>query len=170
MQIFYHELPLEEGFTLADKPKRDRLIRGREVSNCSGIAFFSAIRGQRIKCWNCSCVADRWIVSKGRNDLRSSPVLNLYGTTKRGEVRLMTRDHIIPKSLGGVDLNENLRPGCEVCNGDRGNSVNKRDLAFMNTHPHLISQARVLKGIEAKARAAERLAEAAARASRNPSS
>jgi len=72
---------------------------------------------------------------------------------------MMTRDHIIPKSLGGIDSVQNLRPGCEVCNGGRGSKMNKADKKFMTDHPELISAARVAKGLENKARAEAALAE-----------
>lgn len=153
IQIFYNELALADGFELSDKPKHDRLIRGRQFSTCSGYQLFSALRDSRIKCWKCSCVADRWISTRGPNDERSTPVLNLYGTTKKGQLRLMTRDHIIPKAYGGIDSNENLRPGCDVCNGGRGSQMNARDIEFMYANRHLISLDRLNRSIEARARA-----------------
>ncbi len=41
--------------------------------------------------------------------------LQLPGCTKRAT----TKDHIIPKELGGDDSMENLRPACNPCNGKR---------------------------------------------------
>lgn len=151
MKIYYKELPLEEGFEISAKPsKYDRLVGGREVSIASGIGLFESCTG-KIKCWRCSCEADRWIVDKDQNDLRSKPVLNLYAT-KAGVLVLMTRDHIIPKSLGGVDTVENLRPGCEDCNGNRGSKMNKADKKFMQLHPHLVDAERAARGQERLAR------------------
>ena len=155
-QIFFKELSLEEGFAVADLPKHSRVVGGKEVSLASGIGLYNSLRGQVIKCWKCGCVADRWVASLGMNDKKSKPVLNLYASrvlppSKKhpyeiSRLVMMTRDHIIPKSYGGMDVVENLRPGCEICNGQRGSNMNKRDLAFMAKNPHLICQSRAAKG------------------------
>jgi hypothetical protein len=156
MEIYYKELELESGFELAKLPKHSRILGGRELSLCSGMLLFEAMRGQPIVCWHCKCQADRWISTKGKNDHRSNPVLNLYAVKKNGAVVLMTRDHIIPKSLGGVDAVQNLRPGCADCNSKRGATLNKRDKTFMLKHPELIDAVRLLKGrLAAERKAAE---------------
>ncbi len=160
MFIFYKELSLADGFDVADAPKASRIVGGREVSLCSGIELFQSLREQPIKCWRCKCVADRWVSVRHYNDHRTKPVLNLYGirtrTIKGGAVKqelvLMTRDHIIPKSLGGVDDIANLRPGCEVCNRDRSSNMNKQDTKFMNDHPELIDPIRAAAAQEAAER------------------
>jgi hypothetical protein len=145
MLIFYSELPIEQGFEVLDKPKHDRLIRGRQVSACSGWNLFKTLQGQPIKCWSCGCEADRWIADRGKNNLVGHPVLNLYGI-KDDCIVLMNRDHIIPKSLGGTDALENLRPACEVCNGARGNSLTPEELQFRKDNPHLVSDVRLAAG------------------------
>ena len=155
MQIFYTELNLEQGFDVLDVPtKYDRLVKGRQVSACAGWSFFQTLRGHAIKCWSCGCEADRWVADRGRKQ-QQQPVLNLYGM--RGEqLVLINRDHIIPRSLGGVDDNENLRAACEVCNGGRGNAITEEDLAFRAAHPHLIDKHRLEHGKQ-KARKAIKL-------------
>lgn len=162
--IFYKELSLDEGFAIAELPKHSRIVAGREISLCSGIELFMSLRGRPIKCWSCGCVADRWVSTCHPNDLRTKPCLNLYGIralkpTKRHPhptpmLVMMTRDHIIPKSLGGVDHVENLRPGCEVCNGRRSSNMNKADTRFMLAHPELVDPVRPAKAQEAAARVA----------------
>lgn len=156
MNMIYHfELSLEEGFNVLDKEnKEDRLHRGKRVSACSGWALFRTMRGQQIKCWSCGCEADRWIADQGRRNHMGYPVVNLYGL-REGKITLMNRDHIIPKSLGGLDMNENLRPACEVCNGGRGNMPTPEEIKFRAENPHLWSQKRLEDG---KASARRRLA------------
>lgn len=154
--IFYRELTLDEGYAIADLPKGSRLVAGREVNIASGIELFKTMRGQPIMCWRCGCVADRWITCKGSGDKISKPVLNLFATftpppTKKQpnpipRLVMMTRDHIIPKSLGGVDRVANLRPGCEFCNSQRGSQMTEADEKFMNAHPELIDPLRAAKG------------------------
>lgn len=151
MLIFYRQLSIDEGFALLDLPKHSRLVGGREVSQCSGWALFQTLRGGPIRCWQCGCEADRWVADKGpRHD--GNPVLNLWGM-RGGSLVLMNRDHIIPKSLGGVDDVENLRPACEVCNGGRGNALTDEELRFRADNPHLVSAGRLEQG-KAKARRA----------------
>lgn len=166
MEIYFKEISLEEGFAVAALSKNSRVVAGREVSLASGIGLFQSISGP-ITCWKCKCTADRWISTLGQNDKKSKPVLNLYATytkkTKKGQLIsklvLMTRDHIIPKSRGGKDCVANLRPGCELCNGQRGSSMSKKDVKFMENHPELICPIRLAKGLEAAKRHEERLLE-----------
>lgn len=156
MITYYKELPLEEGFALRLIDRNSRIVAGREVSLCSGIALFASINGQ-ISCWQCKCVADRWISDKHENHY-GRPVLNLYATKHhkptprkphaRSEIVLMTRDHIIPKSLGGVDDLANLRPCCQICNGERGSSMSEQDMKFMSENPQLINEERQLAGLK----------------------
>ena len=138
METYYREIPLEDGFALALLPKHSRLVGGKEVSLCKGFNLFSSISG-KISCWNCGCTADRWIgtMNKKTNEF-SKCVLNLFGTIDDRLV-MMTRDHIIPKSLGGVDLNENLRPACADCNSARGSAMSEADQAFMDQNFHLVN-------------------------------
>lgn len=145
MLIFYTELSLEEGFEVLEKPKYERLVKGRQVSSCSGWPLFETYKGKPIRCWSCGCEADRWIADRGKNNLQGHPVLNLYGV-RDGAIVLMNRDHIIPKSLGGVDDLANLRPACEVCNGGRGNTLTPEEIQFRKDNPHLVSQTRLNQG------------------------
>lgn len=55
--------------------------------------------------------------------------LNLPGCTRRAT----TKDHVIPKDLGGDDSMDNLRPACNTCNGKRQN------LAISGADPQGIS-------------------------------
>lgn len=145
MLIYHAEVSLAEGFEILDKPKEERLLRGKRVSACSGWRLFKTLRGQPIRCWQCGGEADRWVADKGRFDLNGWPVLNLYGVCE-GKLVMINRDHIIPKSLGGIDVVENLRPACFVCNHGRGNQLTEEDLEFCKANPHLISTARLEKG------------------------
>lgn len=145
MRIFHREISLEDGFDVLDNPKENRLVKGKLISACSGWQLFKSLQGNTISCYNCGCEADRWIVDKGKNDFQGLPVLNLYGTYL-GQLILMNRDHIIPKSLGGTDALENLRPACEVCNSARGNRLTQEDLYFRAANPHLISEVRLAIG------------------------
>lgn len=47
--------------------------------------------------------------------------LNLYADVPGGGTRLMTMDHVKPKSAGGKDSLSNLRPACSKCNERKSN-------------------------------------------------
>lgn len=49
--------------------------------------------------------------------------LNLYGVDENGEEVLFTRDHIIPRSMGGTDALENQQTLCKKCNERKGSST-----------------------------------------------
>lgn len=141
MQIFYKELTLQEGFCVLSKPREMRLVDGIRVSAPSGAALWHACNEHniKIKCWCCGAEADRFIVRHHKNDQKKPPVLELFASTKHSLV-MMTRDHIIPVSLGGNDSVENLRPACEPCNHRRKNKMNNKDKKFMDANPHLWSK------------------------------
>jgi 5-methylcytosine-specific restriction endonuclease McrA len=55
-------------------------------------------------------------------------LINLYGSCcwwcrHRMSMDTLTIDHLHPKSRGGSDSLENLRPACSPCNRSRGNSL-----------------------------------------------
>lgn len=138
MFIFYKELTLEEGFTLLGGPRNTRVIDGAKFSAPSGIALWQHCieTNSPLKCWHCRVEADRFILKLHRNDQNKPAVLDLYAHTGRSLV-MMTRDHIIPASMGGVNHVDNLRPGCETCNNKRKSTMNQQDTEFMDRNPHL---------------------------------
>jgi len=141
MFIFYKELSLDEGFSILSLHRDARIIDGQKVSAPSGYSLWKNCREtyKPLTCWHCGVEADRFIVKHHRNDMNKPPVLELFAHTGKSLV-MMTRDHIIPVSLGGLNDVENLRPGCETCNGKRKSTMNKEDQEFMNNNPHLWKQ------------------------------
>ncbi len=138
MYIFYKELSIAEGFAVLANHRNERYIDGQVISPPSGIALWKSCNetGAKMKCWKCGVEADRFILKHHKNDRNKPPVLDLFAHTGKSLV-MMTRDHIIPASLGGKNDVENLRPGCERCNGRRKSDMNKADQKFMDDHPHL---------------------------------
>lgn len=53
--------------------------------------------------------------------------LNLYAIDRNGKPVMMTKDHIILRSLGGSDTVENYSPMCLRCNNLRGNSYESQE-------------------------------------------
>lgn len=148
MQIYFNSASLEEGFEILNREIRtDRLLKGRQVCKPSGWLLFKAMQGQKISCHFCGCTADQWVSAKGKNDKQGHPVLDLFATATDGKIVLMTRDHIIPKSLGGTDDVENLRPACGPCNETRANDVSQDVIDFAKQNPHLVDIDRVRQGL-----------------------
>lgn len=148
--IYHFEVPLEEGFEILNGPKlghqtKYRSACGITVSACSGWKLFKTLQGQSIKCWNCGCEADRWVADKGVSDTFGPPVLNLYGN-REGKLVSMNQDHIIPRSLGGIDTVSNYRVACVTCNQERSNRLTPEEIAFRKANPQLIHPERLASG------------------------
>lgn len=150
MLIYYAEIDVATGFELLSATsKHDRLLRGVVVSRPNGWKLFSSLHaeGRPIQCWCCGIKADRWVSTRGRHDKQGGTGLNLFALDNVGHPVLLTRDHIIPSSLGGMDVVDNLRIACEPCNGKRGNSMTATELQFMKDHPEVIDKERLEKSI-----------------------
>lgn len=83
------------------------------------------------QCVVCKRVGTLWLLQAHhchRNDngdiiLRENPHLNLYTVDDDDSLVLMTRDHIVPRSKGGLDVLENLQTMCTICNNAKGNTL-----------------------------------------------
>jgi len=53
-------------------------------------------------------------------------------TIKSDKKVKMTRDHIIPQSVGGTDMFDNLQVMCEECNCKKGDSIPENAVHFIN--------------------------------------
>lgn len=83
---------------------------------------------QNPKCVKCGRMGHLWLLQAHRPNER--PHLNLYhaGPDEIGEWKnlsdngliLMTKDHVIPRSLGGPTNLTNLQTMCSICNGKKG--------------------------------------------------
>jgi 5-methylcytosine-specific restriction endonuclease McrA len=74
----------------------------------------------------CTCVrcgVEGTVFLKDRNDPSYPWHFNLYGKDKNGDLVLMTKDHILPKSKGGRDHIDNMQTMCTICNSEKGNTV-----------------------------------------------
>jgi hypothetical protein len=73
-----------------------------------------------IKCHHCGLEGSFFALERFEKD--GSPHLNLYAT-KDGKEVLMTSDHIIPKSKGGINNVSNRQCLCEKCNNKKGSII-----------------------------------------------
>ena len=142
MLVYYNYLGLDAGFEVIKQNKNNCLVRGRQVSKPPGHELYLSLHAanQKLICFECGLEASCFILCKGQNDVTRQPILDLFAMREDGVFVLMTRDHIIPKSLGGNNTVQNLRVSCSDCNSKRGNYMSYQDLLFMEKHPHLIRQ------------------------------
>jgi hypothetical protein len=78
------------------------------------------------RCVKCGIVGKFFCLEKapGNGDSRYEKYhFNLYGITKGGKWRMITKDHIVPRSKGGKNKLENYQPMCELCNKRKGDKL-----------------------------------------------
>jgi hypothetical protein len=78
------------------------------------------------KCIECGLEGTFFKLESSAKD--DTPHFNLYGISEFGNDVLFTKDHIIPKSVGGADSIENMQTMCAVCNNKKGNSYTEDHL------------------------------------------
>lgn len=94
-------------------------IRGEEIHALSDRYKLFFTKGYT--CVDCGIVGQYFALERNWNiDQRYH--LNLYGIDENGEEVQFTKDHIIPKSLGGKNQLDNYQTMCKCCNNKKGNS------------------------------------------------
>lgn len=77
-------------------------------------------------CVSCGMVADKCILI-AEPDGSSRGHFEFVGT-KNDKYVIMTKDHIIPRALGGKDILENYQPMCQECNLEKKHKCDSQDL------------------------------------------
>lgn len=101
-------------------PLTDKSVSGYKMKKSSHrYQLFN--RDEKI-CVCCGTNASFWALqfSKGHEN---HPHVNLYGIDKTGNTVLFTKDHIMPRSMGGKDDLENYQIMCETCNKKKDNNI-----------------------------------------------
>ena len=78
-----------------------------------------------ITCVTCGLVGTHFALEAHKPDAvkPNAPYhFNLYGMRNGKEV-MLTKDHILPKSKGGMDRIDNMQPMCETCNWAKKDSI-----------------------------------------------
>jgi len=95
-------------------------LHGSELKKSQRYILFTE---QKQECHTCGLKASFWALQKDSNNESKRYHLNLYGVSNEGEVILFTKDHIIPKSLGGKDKADNYQSMCSCCNAEKSNDI-----------------------------------------------
>lgn len=78
-----------------------------------------------LTCYRCGITGSKFLlqnqIASGNNP--DSPHYNLYAVNSKGELILMTKDHLFPKSKGGSNALYNMHTMCEVCNLKKGPTI-----------------------------------------------
>ena len=71
-------------------------------------------------CVKCGLKGEFLAIEKFSEDIKKYHI-NMYGIDEHEHEVLMTKDHIIPKSKGGKNIQSNYQTMCTKCNIDKGN-------------------------------------------------
>jgi hypothetical protein len=74
-------------------------------------------------CVNCGITGEYFAIERVIGNDSPRFHFNLYAKLNTGEEVLITKDHIIPKSLGGKDCISNMQTMCKVCNEMKMNRI-----------------------------------------------
>lgn len=77
-------------------------------------------------CVSCGMIADKCILI-AEPDGSNRGHFEFVGT-KNDKYVIMTKDHIIPRALGGKDVLENYQPMCQECNVEKKHKCDSQDL------------------------------------------
>ena len=107
-----------------NKRKIQQEIKGDKIKITS--IRLNVFKNSNLVCPICDARASYFAKEKNINDKNYH--LNLYGIYNNQEI-LFTRDHILPRSLGGKDTLENQQIMCKPCNLLKGNrNISNEDL------------------------------------------
>lgn len=98
--------------------KIQKEIKGDKIKITS--IRLNVFKNSNLTCPICDTKASYFAKEKSLNDKNYH--LNLYGIDNGKEI-LFTRDHIIPRSLGGKDTLKNQQIMCERCNFLKDNRI-----------------------------------------------
>jgi 5-methylcytosine-specific restriction endonuclease McrA len=74
-------------------------------------------------CVSCGTRGVYFALEQGQGtDKKDRAHFNLYALRDGKEV-MMTKDHIIPRKLGGTEIMENLQTMCQPCNTRKGHNI-----------------------------------------------
>lgn len=113
--LFHSVLSLEEGLKLIENEECTKVVvNDIEVKTKS--LRLKIFQNKGTVCVGCGLTAVEFRVQQGKK----SPG---YHIGLWNDNIQFTKDHIIPKSKGGVDKLENMQTMCEICNCLKGNNL-----------------------------------------------
>ena len=89
---------------------------------------FAALESCALYCFKCGVKATHFVIERHRNNVGWPYNLNVYA-----EGKMLTWDHILPKSHGGSDDPINARCACAKCNETRGSLMTLQEMVWAAT-------------------------------------
>lgn len=127
--ITFGKFNINEVLPFITDNKRDKKIY--IVNNKPFIVRMDSIRykvfAQNLSCAKCNIKGSFFLLQQTKDEFVKKNIahFNFYAEKSDGELILMTKDHIIPKSKGGKDSLDNFRTMCSPCNNKRGNNIDE---------------------------------------------
>lgn len=129
---FVSQLTVQEGLDLMNHVLTN--MRGEDKLYVSGFNVkrdfdrFAALTSCELKCFRCGVEATHFIIERHKNNVGWPYNLNVYAGNK-----MLTWDHILPKSHGGSNDPINARCACSKCNETRGSDMTLREMVWAVT-------------------------------------
>jgi hypothetical protein len=103
-------------YITTDDSKRDFEVDGKKYSVRMNSDRYFVFQQSRV-CVSCGLEGTKMMLDINPGD--NNPHFNLYGE-EEGRLILMTKDHILAKSKGGLDELSNYQTMCSICNNLKG--------------------------------------------------
>jgi hypothetical protein len=85
---------------------------------------YKVFKFKGLECVHCKTIASFMAIETFKNKSKIlSYHINLYGYDENGEEILFTKDHIFPKSKGGLNYFDNYQTMCTICNAEKGSKI-----------------------------------------------
>jgi len=106
------------------EPEGSKKKRAYETSEGMFMVRMDSQRYHNFKDNGCGCVRCGLVGKSFKLERNGNfnPHFNLYGKDKQGHERMLTKDHIVPKSWGGQNHLDNYQPMCSKCNSHKGSA------------------------------------------------
>lgn len=130
--IRHSVITLEEGLTLIKKWKEMYCDKNFHKEKVNGTLVKTHSDRYNIfldnqQCVSCGLKASYFAIEKCRQQDKHHH-LNMYGVDEMNNHVLFTKDHIIPKSLGGANHISNYQVMCSYCNTAKGNFLSDNSI------------------------------------------
>lgn len=124
LEVLNQITPLVGGKTRVPKSSKDNIYV--KIDNTERVKITTArtllFINKGVECVCCGVVANKVIVEKDYTAKEDKWFLGFYVVKNNVPVRMLTIDHITPKSkMGSVKSMTNLQPMCDICNNKKGN-------------------------------------------------
>jgi len=140
MKLTERMIPVDVGFAyISNTPNRKRSQSIKKFVYLQKSGGYSAL-----KC-ECGCEITHFRFEEiGTGGTGPSPIVYRIRafTTKDGREVEMTWDHILPKSLGGSDCNENAQVLCMECNWAKSSCITVDELQHVHLLPKVVNASR----------------------------